>query len=71
MNALKKYFVALKDNTDDIRKKTLVAGGTLLTAIVAGIVLSKLSEDRMDVIVIQENRPEEFLDDESEDPNES
>jgi hypothetical protein len=58
MKMLKQYFTALKTNTDDIRRKSLVAVGTTVAAVAAGIVLSKLSEDRVDVIVVEENRPE-------------
>lgn len=61
MKTLKNYFAALKTNTDDIRKKSLIAVGTTIAAVAAGIVLSKLSEDRVDVIVVQESRTEEPL----------
>ena len=54
-----KFFTALKENTDDIRKKTLTLVGTVAAALLAGIVLNKLSEDRVDVIVLQETAPEE------------
>ena len=58
MKALKNYFAALKANTDDIRKKSLIAVGTTVAAVAAGIVLSKLSEDRVDVIVVEESPSE-------------
>lgn len=58
MKMLKQYFADLKTNTDDIRRKSLVAVGTTVVAVAAGIVLSKLSEDRVDIIVVEENRPE-------------
>lgn len=56
---MNKFFTALKENTDDIRKKTLTLVGTVAAALLAGIVLNKLSEDRVDVIVLQETAPEE------------
>lgn len=56
---MNKFFTALKENTDDIRKKTLTLVGTVAAALLAGIVLNKLSEDRVDVIVLQETTPEE------------
>ena len=56
---MNKFFTALKENTDDIRKKTLTLVGTVAAALLAGIVLNKLSEDRIDVIVLQETAPEE------------
>lgn len=52
MKNLKKYFAALKDNTDDIRKKSLIAIGTTVAALAAGIVLTKMTDDRVDVIVL-------------------
>ena len=59
MNTLKKYFNALKNNTDDIRRKSLIAVGTTVAAVLAGVVLSKMSEDRVEVILIEERHPEE------------
>ena len=56
-----KFLTALKENTDDIRKKTLTLVGTVAAALLAGIVLNKLSEDRVDVIVLQETAPEEEI----------
>ena len=56
-----KFLTALKENTDDIRKKTLTLVGTIAAALLAGIVLNKLSEDRVDVIVLQETTPEEEI----------
>ena len=58
---MNKFFTALKENTDDIRKKTLTLVGTVAAALLAGIVLNKLSEDRVDVIVLQETAPEEDI----------
>ena len=58
---MNKFFTALKENTDDIRKKTLTLVGTVAAALLAGIVLNKLSEDRVDVIVLQETAPEEEI----------
>ena len=52
-----RFLNALKENTDDIRKKTLTLVGTVAAALLAGIVLNKLSEDRVDVIVLQETAP--------------
>lgn len=52
---LQRYFTALKENTDDIRKKSLIAFGTTVATIVAGVVLTKLNEDRVDVVVLQPN----------------
>lgn len=56
-----RFLNALKENTDDIRKKTLTLVGTVAAALLAGIVLNKLSEDRVDVIVLQETAPEEEI----------
>ena len=56
-----KFLTALKENTDDIRKKTLTLVGTIAAALLAGIVLNKLSEDRVDVIVLQETTPEDEI----------
>lgn len=61
MNTLKKFFSDLRDDTDDIRKRTLIAVGTTVAALVAGIVLTKLNEDRVDVIIIEEKRREDIV----------
>lgn len=58
---MNRFLNALKENTDDIRKKTLTLVGTVAAALLAGIVLNKLSEDRVDVIVLQETAPEEEI----------
>ena len=58
---MNRFLNALKENTDDIRKKTLTLVGTVAAALLAGIVLNKLSEDRVDVIVLQETAPEEDI----------
>lgn len=58
---MNRFLTALKENTDDIRKKTLTLVGTVAAALLAGIVLNKLSEDRVDVIVLQETAPEEEI----------
>lgn len=58
---MNRFLNALKENTDDIRKKTLTLVGTVAAALLAGIVLNKLSEDRVDVIVLQEAAPEEEI----------
>ena len=58
---MNRFLNALKENTDDIRKKTLSLVGTVAAALLAGIVLNKLSEDRVDVIVLQETAPEEEI----------
>lgn len=59
MNTVKKFLVAFREDKDDIRKNTLIAVGGTLVAIAAGILLTKLNDDRVEVLVIQET--EEIL----------
>ena len=61
MNNLKKFFVAIRDNTDDARKKALIAIGVPVATFVAGMVLTKLNSDRVDVLVVNETSPVEEL----------
>lgn len=59
MNSLKKFFVALRDNTDDARMKALKAIGIPVAAFAAGIILTKLNDDRVEVLVVEESHSEE------------
>ena len=59
MNTVKKFLAAFREDKDDIRKNTLIAVGGTLVAIAAGILLTKLNDDRVEVLVIQET--EEIL----------
>lgn len=52
---LKNLVTALKNDTDGARAKTLKAVSTTVLAVAAGIVLSKLNEDKHDIIVINES----------------
>lgn len=61
MNNLKKLFVAIRDDTDGARLKALKAIGIPVATFVAGIVLTKLNSDRVDVLVINETPAEELL----------
>lgn len=56
---MKKFLEALKNNTDGVRKKALITAATVAGSIVAGILLTKLNEDRVDVIVVEEKRSDE------------
>ena len=60
---MKKFWKALKENRDDIRQKVLVAAGTVAAAVVAGVVFSKMENNRVDVIVIEESKPSEPVSD--------
>lgn len=51
---MNKFFTALKQNTDDIRKKALLVVGTVAAALAAGIILNKLNDDARPVIVLEE-----------------
>ena len=61
MNNAKKFFAALRDDTDGARLKALKAIGIPVATFVAGIVLTKLNADRVDLLVINETPVEERL----------
>ena len=61
MNNLKKLFVAIRADTDGARLQALEAIGNPFPTVVAGIVLTKLNSDRVDVLVINETPAEELL----------
>lgn len=66
---IKKYLEALKNNTNDIRKHTAIALGMTFGAIIAGVILGKTSDNRVEVIVVEENieiKPEPVYSDSSE-----
>ena len=60
---MKKFWKALKENRDDIRQKVLITAGTVAAAVVAGVVFSKMENNRVDVIVIEESKPSEPVSD--------
>lgn len=51
---MNKFFTALKNNTEDIRKKTLIVAGTVAAALAAGILLNKLNDSTREVIILEE-----------------
>ncbi len=61
MNNAKKFFAALRDDTDGARLKALKAIGIPVATFVAGIVLTKLNADRVDVLVINETPADDLL----------
>ena len=61
MHNAKKFFAALRDDTDGARLKALKAIGIPVATFVAGIVLTKLNSDRVDVLIINETPAEELL----------
>ena len=61
MNNAKKFFAALREDTDGARLKALKAIGIPVATFVAGIVLTKLNSDRVDVLVINESPAEDLL----------
>ena len=61
MNNFKKFLTAIRDDTDGARLKALKAIGIPVATFVAGIVLTKLNADRVDVLVINEVPAEEPL----------
>ena len=54
---MKKFFKALKENPDNIRQRILVTAGSVAAAILAGVVFSKMENNRVDVIVVEESKP--------------
>lgn len=61
MKTAKQFFAALRDDTDGARLKALKAIGIPVATFVAGIVLTKLNADRVDVLVVNEVPAEEIL----------
>ena len=61
MNNAKKFFAALRDDTDGARLKALKAIGIPVATFVAGIVLTKLNSDRVDLLVINETPADDLL----------
>lgn len=61
MKNFKKLLTAIRDDTDGARLKALKAIGIPVATFVAGIVLTKLNADRVDVLVINEVPVEELL----------
>jgi hypothetical protein len=62
MNNVKKFLRAFRENTDDIRKKTAIAILGTAGSLAIALVLTKLNEDRVDVLVIKEVPEEKLLD---------
>ena len=61
MKNFKKLLTAIRDDTDGARLKALKAIGIPVATFVAGIVLTKLNSDRVDVLVINEAPVEELI----------
>ena len=61
MHNVKKFFTALREDTDGARLKALKAIGIPVATFVAGIVLTKLNSDRVDVLVIHETPADDLL----------
>lgn len=57
---MNKFFTALKKNTDDIRKKTLLVAGTVAATLAAGILLSKFQDNTREIIILEEPNEEDI-----------
>lgn len=51
---IKNFASALKNDTDGIRTKLAKAAGTTILSVAAGIVLSKLNEEKQNIVIINE-----------------
>lgn len=46
------FYTALKENKNNIRKKVLILGGVVITAVAAGVVLHKINSEALDVLIV-------------------
>lgn len=51
---MKKFVTAMKENTNGLRTKVLIVSGVLATAVAAGIVLTKLSNQTEELVLVFE-----------------
>lgn len=50
-----KLITALKENKNDIRKKVLIVAGVTVAAVAAGVILTKLKDNTVDILIVSED----------------